>query len=451
MGPVGGVLDGTEPRRGVIPLAQDVDRLYVFDMATFGGRGRSLGAPDPRSERDGAERPDDHSNDQLEAGSRTDAELVFGGGRTSGLRSALTIHSNAFGLAKRRSLASLLFADRVVVERGAALTLSRVPGRAVGVLLMVASVSLVAVPGLMAVEMSRDSAGTVRLIVALLIALASLVGLIECLRRTLLAWRWRSLPGPLFEVADLCAWPAGNRRGRRLLGHVCEAANEASVGLVLRVRSTNALAAEVYRGAGFEVVNDVDASRMARMIRPVRSVRASGPTRSSRPLSAFCAFLIAALAIGNWTLDRDLLGAICLLAGLSSLAYAAFVDARELRLPNFWTGLALTCGIAGSLVSSSWSAASLGAAVAAMPFLLMHLLDPKALGFGDVKFAVAAGTVIAIVWWPAAAALAVVAFTTSLALRLLGSQGPRAFGPSLLVGTLTAVFAAVTFSKGIVI
>ena len=102
-------------------------------------------------------------------------------------------------------------------------------------------------------------------------------------------------------------------------------------------------------------------------------------------------------------------------------------------------------------MSSSGPSALLGIVVSAAPFVLPHLLDPSALGFGDVKFAAAAGAVVAIVWWPAVPVIAVVALASALAVRLVRPGGPRAFGPNLMAGTLLASLVATSLvSKGIV-
>ncbi|MEP1123700.1 MAG: prepilin peptidase [Ilumatobacter sp.] len=164
-----------------------------------------------------------------------------------------------------------------------------------------------------------------------------------------------------------------------------------------------------------------------------------------------CVVLIAVVAWSFGSTNSDLLAHLCLVAGLGALARASLVDIRELRLPNFWTAFALISGVAGSVVGSSGPSALLGIIVSAVPFLLLHLLDPSALGFGDVKFAAAAGAVIAIVWWPAASVIAVVALASALVVRLVRPSGPRAFGPNLMAGTLFASLVATSLvSKGIV-
>jgi leader peptidase (prepilin peptidase) / N-methyltransferase len=87
----------------------------------------------------------------------------------------------------------------------------------------------------------------------------------------------------------------------------------------------------------------------------------------------------------------------------------------------------------------------------AAPFLLVHLADPSALGFGDVKFAAVAGALIAPWWWPGAVLMAVVALAVACAMRLARPSGPHALGPSLFIGTLVALLVSIVLvQKGLV-
>lgn len=332
------------------------------------------------------------------------------------------------------------------------MTLSRVPGRIAGVLATFGCVVLLSVPGLMVVEMSRMSADPARVAVAAGIAAASLVGLIECLRRAVLGCRWKFQSAPTYEVADLCSWPTGLRNGRQLLVGVCDAADRVSIDLVLRVRPNNERAIELYRRCGFAPFGDPAGRRLARMVRVGRREVGSIPSarRSEILFGSISGVLIAAVAWAFRSTTSDLLATSCLVGGLAALARAAIIDIRELRLPNLWTGVALVSGVAGSVVAASGSSAFLGIAVSAAPFALLHLLDPGALGFGDVKFAAGAGAVVSIVWWPVAAVIVVIALASSLVIRLVRPRDPRAFGPNLMAGTLCAALVATSLlSKGI--
>lgn len=410
-------------------------------MATLEGRGRSLGVPDLGSERNGAVRPEGPSVDLHDGHRTTGPRGHLRPSRIRGIRQALTVHSEAFAGKKRGSLRSLLYADGVIVGPGAAMTASRVPSRRLGVALLVAGLASMTVPGLVVAEMSRGSWGAARAIVGVLLAFASIAGLIECLRRSLLAWRWRTRPMQLIEIADVCASPAGVGNAGRLLTQVCAEADETSTGFVLRVHRTNERAIALYRRAGFILEASADDQQLAVMTRCESA--APRPTRDANlPAGGVGAVLIGVATTTYWTANRDVLAALCLLCGLGALVRAATIDVRELRLPNVWTGLALACGVGGAIAVGAGFTVALGLAVGAAPFLLLHLLDPKALGFGDVKFAGAAGAVIAIVWWPASVFMALAALSTSLVCRIIRPRGPRAFGPYLMLGTLVALFAA---------
>lgn len=111
-----------------------------------------------------------------------------------------------------------------------------------------------------------------------------------------------------------------------------------------------------------------------------------------------------------------------LLAGWCGLL--AGFDIRSRRLPN---PLTLT-GALGVLAYAAWAgqlgAALRGAALLAIPYLVVHLLRPAALGAGDVKLAVGLGAAAALggaqawIW----SALAAPLFTAAAAIGLLLGQ-----------------------------
>ncbi|MFN3255476.1 MAG: prepilin peptidase [Ilumatobacter sp.] len=127
--------------------------------------------------------------------------------------------------------------------------------------------------------------------------------------------------------------------------------------------------------------------------------------------------------------------------GLAVLVYAAVIDLRTLRIPNWcvvagWVAAAIA-GAAHGEIRGVW----LGAAIGASPFLLIHLTDPRSLGFGDVKFAAASGALVGVVWWPAALLSCLVALAMALIVRIIHPR-PRPFAPCLMVGTVAALIAA---------
>lgn len=111
-----------------------------------------------------------------------------------------------------------------------------------------------------------------------------------------------------------------------------------------------------------------------------------------------------------------------LLAGWCGLL--AGFDIRRRRLPNPLT-LTGAFGVLAYAVSAGQSSAALrGAALLAIPYLVLHLLRPAALGAGDVKLAVGLGAAAALggaqAWmW---SALAAPLFTAAIATGLLLGQ-----------------------------
>jgi leader peptidase (prepilin peptidase)/N-methyltransferase len=142
---------------------------------------------------------------------------------------------------------------------------------------------------------------------------------------------------------------------------------------------------------------------------------------------------------------------IAVASGLCLLCAAAIVDIRAFRLPNRFLLVAAVLAALAAYFAGAVDSALAAPVMGAAPFLLVHLADPSALGFGDVKFAAVAGALIAPWWWPAAVLMAVVALAVACAMRLARPSGPRALGPSLFIGTLVALLVSIVLvQKGLV-
>jgi leader peptidase (prepilin peptidase)/N-methyltransferase len=107
--------------------------------------------------------------------------------------------------------------------------------------------------------------------------------------------------------------------------------------------------------------------------------------------------------------------------GLGWLAVAAgVVDVRHRRLPNALTVPALPVALVLLLPVGPMAVVrgACGAAVAVAVHAVLHLVDRRAVGAGDVKLAAPLGAVLAAVAWPALALAAVLAaaFTAVLAM-----------------------------------
>ncbi|MFC9895896.1 prepilin peptidase [Nocardia sp. NPDC127579] len=136
-------------------------------------------------------------------------------------------------------------------------------------------------------------------------------------------------------------------------------------------------------------------------------------------------------------------------------AVLSWWDLRQWRLPDPLTG-SLALGTLGyAWYAGQFGAGVIGAALLAVPYLLVHLAAPGALGAGDVKLAVglgaAAGPGGAQVWvWAAVAApvlTAALGVARLCANRIRRRAGPGAsggvpHGPAMCAATLIALGAA---------
>jgi leader peptidase (prepilin peptidase) / N-methyltransferase len=130
---------------------------------------------------------------------------------------------------------------------------------------------------------------------------------------------------------------------------------------------------------------------------------------------------------------------------VAALVPAAAIDVRERRLPDSWVlGAALT------LVATTWAAwmlgqsfdagsMLLGASVMAGPMLLLHLVSPGSMGFGDVKAGVVLGAALATLDWR----LGLVALTLAAGIGAVVGAVRRSatipFGPFLVLGATLAI------------
>ncbi|WP_030774559.1 prepilin peptidase [Streptomyces sp. NRRL F-2664] len=193
-----------------------------------------------------------------------------------------------------------------------------------------------------------------------------------------------------------------------------------------------------------------------------------GPARC-RPLRGRPATSGAAHAYGpSAVLPAALTGGVCALIAAAVgvrpevVAYAgaapllvllALVDRAVHRLPDVLTlplaaGTAVLLGLAALLPGSagSWRLALLGGAALGAAYLVLHLVNPAGMGFGDVKLALSLG--VALGWygwgvWAAGAFLGLLYGSLyGLTLLLRGSASREqgfAFGPFMAAGALTGV------------
>ena len=91
---------------------------------------------------------------------------------------------------------------------------------------------------------------------------------------------------------------------------------------------------------------------------------------------------------------------------LVAAAGAAVVDVRERRIPNRLVSVAAVPSVAFvavAMLSGGGRAVAVpsvvGAALLAGPILIVHLVDPAAMGFGDVKLAAVLGATVGLMDW----------------------------------------------------
>ncbi|MFF1400706.1 prepilin peptidase [Streptomyces sp. NPDC058287] len=182
-----------------------------------------------------------------------------------------------------------------------------------------------------------------------------------------------------------------------------------------------------------------------------------GPTLTHRnaaghwQIAAPVATLLVCALLATVTGSHPELLAWLLLAPLGMLL--ALVDARVHRLPDALTlpfaAAALALLAAASWLPDargSWTTALLGAATLGAAFLLMFLISPRSMGFGDVKLALTIGAVLGWYGWRTLLLGVfigyVIAAAHGIALLARGKATAKTalpFGPSLLLGALLGV------------
>lgn len=138
-------------------------------------------------------------------------------------------------------------------------------------------------------------------------------------------------------------------------------------------------------------------------------------------------------------------------AACSALICIFFIDLEHMLIYNRFTLLVALCGIVGMFTPSAttWQDRLIGGLVGGVAFLGLYYgaiaaLKQEGLGFGDVKYAVAAGLLLG--WqkllFAVLAASVVGAVVMVITNRLTNAEKRKEypFGPYLVAGTLTALF-----------
>ena len=129
------------------------------------------------------------------------------------------------------------------------------------------------------------------------------------------------------------------------------------------------------------------------------------------------------------------------------LVPAGLVDVIERRLPDRALAVAASCLVIGLLVelirsSAGWADVVIGAVVMALPLLVLHLVSPASMGFGDVKLAFVLGAVVGTIAWELAISALALAAGLSVSIAVLARARTIPFGPGLITGAALALAAS---------
>ena len=180
------------------------------------------------------------------------------------------------------------------------------------------------------------------------------------------------------------------------------------------------------------------------------------PYRALAALPHLSGYLAAATGV-LWAVLAARLGndamlpAVLLVAALG--VAMAYIDMREHRLPDWLTypafgGAAFALAGAATITGdwASYGRAWAGAIVLTSAFVVLALVRPGELGFGDVKLVASLGMLLGWIGWGHVVLGAFLSFLLGgvfsivlLSLRRAGRRTAIPFGPFLLAGTLAAV------------
>ncbi|MGK2869775.1 MAG: prepilin peptidase [Mycobacterium sp.] len=135
------------------------------------------------------------------------------------------------------------------------------------------------------------------------------------------------------------------------------------------------------------------------------------------------------------------------IAAGSWLIVLSVYDLRQRRLPNALTLPGAVLILAAATVSGRGVPALLGAAALGVLYLTVHLIDPGALGAGDVKLAVGLGGLTGAfgidVWLLAALGAVLLTAVAGVVVLAAGGGSTLPHGPSMCVASAAACALAV--------
>jgi leader peptidase (prepilin peptidase)/N-methyltransferase len=130
----------------------------------------------------------------------------------------------------------------------------------------------------------------------------------------------------------------------------------------------------------------------------------------------------------------------------ASAALAALADAAASRIPDGLVVIAATpiaiataIAVVGGSGGDRLAGVALGVGGLAVPPLVIHVVSPAAMGFGDVKLAAALGGALGLVEPQAALVALCIASAGTAAVALVRRRSTIAFGPGLVLGAASAL------------
>ena len=137
--------------------------------------------------------------------------------------------------------------------------------------------------------------------------------------------------------------------------------------------------------------------------------------------------------------------------GIALLLPAAVIDVEQRRLPDTWViaaivGLATTLAVGSAVGAANGSEAGAvdvagGAIAMAVPVLILHLVSPASMGFGDVKAAIVLGAAVGTIDWRLGAIALCLAAALGATVGLVTRRRTIPFGPFLVAGAWVVLLA----------
>lgn len=144
-------------------------------------------------------------------------------------------------------------------------------------------------------------------------------------------------------------------------------------------------------------------------------------------------------------LGRSPVGVLVVAAAVAALALAAAIDIRERRVPNVMSYGVTAAGLLAAAVTGHAVAALLGLTLALLVMGALYLAGRGRLGLGDVKIAVAVGTLLGPAGIPIFLLASSIAGTLGavwLLARGYDRHATMPYAPALAVGAVIALFTS---------